>query len=391
MRLNGIIAVMLLSVPLPALAQVYTGGTVFFAEFGLTGDFVQSADGATCQPCAQAVPVLQMSMVAAGGDLSVLVAGPIIGDPYSEDAFSGRTHTTTLAVEGRRRLGSLSLGARLMHASDGSASTGTYSSAQIIAAAGGGSGPVIEVGGGPLMVGVSGETEQGWGALAGIRFTSSAWAFAGEVQATMGTATEGWGGQGRLTYRLAPLSVFATVHGQQFALPQEPARSPSPLPWPTGGVSASAQYSFIQSTLGAEVPITRGLRLIGEAGARSASGWPAEPVIRAGIRFSAGPWSPARRPAARWDVHRNRAELALPADINGQLYLTGDFNGWAEPGIPLRREGQNLTVAIQLPPGHYSYRIAAHTADGREWLELPATLATEDDGFGGRNGLLIIP
>lgn len=75
----------------------------------------------------------------------------------------------------------------------------------------------------------------------------------------------------------------------------------------------------------------------------------------------------------------------------GRLYLTGDFNGWADPGVPLRRAGRNrYTVTVPLEPGRYEYRIRIVEGDETRWLALPDAARTVSDGFGGVNGVCIV-
>jgi hypothetical protein len=76
---------------------------------------------------------------------------------------------------------------------------------------------------------------------------------------------------------------------------------------------------------------------------------------------------------------------------NESLYLTGDFNDWDQPGIPLQRAGRNRYRAeIDMEPGIYQYKILTRQNGDLEWLDLSGQAATVDDGFGGRNGRVII-
>lgn len=99
----------------------------------------------------------------------------------------------------------------------------------------------------------------------------------------------------------------------------------------------------------------------------------------------------ARRTPALWQKKGQHVHLSFPYMSRGQLYIVGDFNDWTSPGIPLvqQREGY-YTTSLTLRPGRYQYKILRIEAGETEWLSLPPEALTEDDGFGGINGVLII-
>ena len=75
----------------------------------------------------------------------------------------------------------------------------------------------------------------------------------------------------------------------------------------------------------------------------------------------------------------------------GTLYITGEFNDWDRPGIPLHRvSSRRYAVQLDLEPGIYEYKILKKDGDGEHWLELTGESMTVSDGFGGENGLIII-
>mgnify|MGYP001393497328 CR=1 FL=1 len=100
-----------------------------------------------------------------------------------------------------------------------------------------------------------------------------------------------------------------------------------------------------------------------------------------------------RSPPAR-ELWRNVAEglrFRVRYEGAGQLYVTGDFNDWADPGVPLRREGpRRYAVTLPLEPGRYEYRIRVVEGEETRWLDLPAAARTVRDGFGGVNGVCIV-
>ena len=75
----------------------------------------------------------------------------------------------------------------------------------------------------------------------------------------------------------------------------------------------------------------------------------------------------------------------------GRLFVTGDFNNWEEPGIPLVELSDNRYQAeIELGAGAHEYKIRVQKEGEDEWLELPENSGTVSDGFGGRNGKVIV-
>lgn len=82
-------------------------------------------------------------------------------------------------------------------------------------------------------------------------------------------------------------------------------------------------------------------------------------------------------------------------DGPGRPHLTGDFNGWALPGVPFERvDGDTFEVKLDLPPGRYEYRIHlvndTRSTASPHWLTLPETASTVDDAFGGTNGVCVV-
>ena len=71
----------------------------------------------------------------------------------------------------------------------------------------------------------------------------------------------------------------------------------------------------------------------------------------------------------------------------GEVTLVGDFNGW-NPGIHpmLKTTGDEWTVAVDLAPGIWRYALIV---DG-QWVTPPEAAQYEDDGFGGKNGVVIV-
>lgn len=75
----------------------------------------------------------------------------------------------------------------------------------------------------------------------------------------------------------------------------------------------------------------------------------------------------------------------------GDLYITGEFNDWERPGIPLHKvNNRRYAVQLELDPGIYEYKILQKEENEVRWLELSNETMTVDDGFDGENGLIII-
>jgi hypothetical protein len=116
--------------------------------------------------------------------------------------------------------------------------------------------------------------------------------------------------------------------------------------------------------------------------------------ISAGVEFS---FSPLRRSSGsvydiKWEpASSGTTRIGLRFRGGGALYLTGDFNDWEQPGIPLQKTGRNTYKAeVKLEPGVYQYKVLIRKNGGFEWVDLAGSQATIDDGFGGRNGKIII-
>ncbi|MGF1671928.1 MAG: glycogen-binding domain-containing protein [Balneolaceae bacterium] len=94
----------------------------------------------------------------------------------------------------------------------------------------------------------------------------------------------------------------------------------------------------------------------------------------------------------KWEKENNSALiLNINYKGNGRLFLTGDFNGWEKPGIPLIKQKQKRYAAqISLDSGAYEYKILLIEGDKEEWVDFTPDTFTVNDGFGGENGLIII-
>lgn len=113
--------------------------------------------------------------------------------------------------------------------------------------------------------------------------------------------------------------------------------------------------------------------------------------LSAGLRVTLGGRLGGRTAQRWWAPVEGGARLRIRHEGPGRLYLTGDFNGWADPGLPLERVAPGVHGAeLRLAPGTYRYRVRAVEDGSERWVELPPGVPTADDGFGGENGVLVI-
>lgn len=104
--------------------------------------------------------------------------------------------------------------------------------------------------------------------------------------------------------------------------------------------------------------------------------WPTRPAV------------PAARTAAvvARDTVFVRFELTAP-DARA-VAVAGSFNGWRPETLPMRRQAAGVwSVTIPLALGEYRYEFVV---DGRQWVVDPTAHALVDDGFGGRNSVIVV-
>jgi cyclomaltodextrinase / maltogenic alpha-amylase / neopullulanase len=100
------------------------------------------------------------------------------------------------------------------------------------------------------------------------------------------------------------------------------------------------------------------------------------------------------RIACVWSLLMLAACPALAAEVTfvhsapgaGQVYLAGEFNSWSDSANPMQQADGVWTVTLQMDPGEYLYKFVV---DGN-WKEDPGNPQTVDDGFGGKNSLLVV-
>ena len=70
--------------------------------------------------------------------------------------------------------------------------------------------------------------------------------------------------------------------------------------------------------------------------------------------------------------------------------VAGSFNEWSASSHPLtrRRSRGPWTVVVALPPGEHLFMFVV---DGKQWISPPFAEDYVDDGFGARNGVVVVP
>ena len=66
--------------------------------------------------------------------------------------------------------------------------------------------------------------------------------------------------------------------------------------------------------------------------------------------------------------------------------VAGNFNEWSATANPLARSGNVWTAVVTLPPGEHLFMFVV---DGK-WIVPPLAEDYADDGFGSRNGVVIV-
>ncbi len=96
--------------------------------------------------------------------------------------------------------------------------------------------------------------------------------------------------------------------------------------------------------------------------------------------------APGSRMASVADTVYVRFELVAPQART--VSVAGSFNGWRVDALPLSRGADGLWAAtVALPVGEHRYEFVV---DGKQWVPDPTAHAQVDDGFGGRNSVIVV-
>lgn len=80
----------------------------------------------------------------------------------------------------------------------------------------------------------------------------------------------------------------------------------------------------------------------------------------------------------------------VPPSPQQHVFLAGTFNGWAPGALEMQKDDKGVYRAtVDVAPGRHQYKFVL---DGSTWREDPfAPDGWVDDGFGGKNGVVVVP
>lgn len=103
-------------------------------------------------------------------------------------------------------------------------------------------------------------------------------------------------------------------------------------------------------------------------------------VVSTACAASIGPAAPVVTPAGV------RFALVLPGARS--VALAGTFNQWSSSTHPLARERSGIwQLMVSLPPGEHLFM---YVVDGTRWVTPPLAEDFVDDGFGSKNGVVVV-
>jgi hypothetical protein len=79
-----------------------------------------------------------------------------------------------------------------------------------------------------------------------------------------------------------------------------------------------------------------------------------------------------------------------PEGAARKVAIAGTFNGWDVQKTPMQKAGEAWVVTLKLKPGRYLYKFVIDPGEGERWIHDPLNEATEPDGHGGMNSILIV-
>lgn len=103
-------------------------------------------------------------------------------------------------------------------------------------------------------------------------------------------------------------------------------------------------------------------------------------VVSAACAASIGPAAPVVTPAG--------VRFALTLPDARTVAVAGTFNQWSSSSHPLARERSGIwQVVVALPPGEHLFM---YVVDGTQWVSPPRAEDFVDDGFGSKNGVVVV-
>ena len=108
-------------------------------------------------------------------------------------------------------------------------------------------------------------------------------------------------------------------------------------------------------------------------------------IVAAGIALSC-----ATAPARPVPVStRDGVRFAVVQSEATSVAVAGTFNQWSTSSHPLARDRSSgtWTALVRLAPGEHLFM---YVVDGTQWISPPAAEGYVDDGFGARNGVVVV-
>ena len=114
-------------------------------------------------------------------------------------------------------------------------------------------------------------------------------------------------------------------------------------------------------------------------------------TVAAGMGLSCAP-ALAPTSAATFSVPvstQDGVRFAVVQPDASNVAVAGTFNQWSTSSHPLERDRSSgeWTALVRLAPGEHLFM---YVVDGTQWLSPPAAEGYVDDGFGARNGVVVV-
>ena len=102
------------------------------------------------------------------------------------------------------------------------------------------------------------------------------------------------------------------------------------------------------------------------------------------VTVTCAPKAPSEVPA----VTRSGMRFALAHPEARSVALAGSFNDWSTTSHRMSRQASGMwTIVVALPPGEHLFMFVVND---EAWITPPAADDYADDGFGKRNGILVV-
>lgn len=88
-------------------------------------------------------------------------------------------------------------------------------------------------------------------------------------------------------------------------------------------------------------------------------------------------------------VTRDGVRFVFIEEAATSVSVAGSFNQWSPSSHPLVRRNARgpWTIVVPLPPGEHAFMFVV---DGKQWVSPPMAEDYADDGFGARNGIVVV-